>query len=360
VRVLLNTVGTSVLQSWKELGQAYDERHRAALVAALSGLPESDRRLGAELTAIRSLVRQGELESGDRLYFLLSDTREGRFVGGVLSEVVAHWGFPAENRTIRNLQGDDPGAFVQGLRYLVKEIARVYRAHKEHGEVVAINATGGYKAQIAFAGLIGQVFGLPVYYQFEAFPQAIKLPPLPVSFDMEQWLAYRHVFEPLDEGDGGDLLRADDPRVKQLPSELGVLLDRSQGYVTLNALGALYHEGFQSRFRAQADRLLPKDAGLKPEEKKISFEDQNGGRHRGLAEWVERIRRARYVTRIQTFYYNPGLPGRSGFEPDPAQGDRAIGIYADHGATTKCYVFLSENDPRRAQAAAADLARTFG
>jgi putative CRISPR-associated protein (TIGR02619 family) len=353
--ILINTVGTSVLTTWKEFGDRYDETHRARLLDALRNLPETDRKLGAELTSIRSLRDQRAVTPGDRLLFLVSDTREGAFVGDVLVAMSQHWGFRAESHVVNKLQGNDPKAFAQGLRNLVKKIAELYR-NREESEPVAINATGGYKAQISFAGLIGQVFGVPVYYQFESFPTAIELPALPVDFAFDQWLAYRHVLEALDEGEQGEFLRADDTRLKALPDRLKVLVDTSQGLVTLSALGTLYHEGFRDRFRAQADLLLPKASGLVPEAKKIHYEDGNAGKHRGLAEWLERIRAVPYVTKIQTFYYNPRLPGRSTIEPDPAHGDRVIAIYATHDATTKAYVFLSEDDARKAQAAAADLA----
>lgn len=353
--ILINTVGTSVLTTWREFGDRYDETHRARLLDALRNLPETDRKLGAELTSIRSLRDQRAVTPGDRLLFLVSDTREGAFVGDVLVAMSQHWGFRAESHVVNKLQGNDPKAFAQGLRNLVKKIAELYRNRAE-SEPVAINATGGYKAQISFAGLIGQVFGVPVYYQFESFPTAIELPALPVDFAFDQWLAYRHVLEALDEGEQGEFLRADDTRLKALPDRLKVLVDTSQGLVTLSALGTLYHEGFRDRFRAQSQTLLPKASGIAPADKKVTYEDGNAGKHRGLAEWLERIRAVPYVTRIQTFYYNPRLPGRSTIEPDPAHGDRVIAIYATHDATTKAYVFLSEDDARKAQAAAADLA----
>ena len=353
--LLINTVGTSLLAGWKDLDSSLDESHRARMVAAVRGLAETDRKLGAELTSIHSLCWQGVIKPGDRLLFLVSDTREGAFVGKVLGEIVKTQGFAAESRTVHKLQGDDPKAFAQGLKNLVREIAMCCRTLPD-GEPWAINATGGYKAQISFAGLIGQVFQVPVYYQFETFPTAIALPPLPVSFDLTQWLAYRHILDALNEGEDGEFLRADDSRVKALPESLKVLLDMSQGYATLNALGTLYHEGLKNRFLAQASQFLPKDTGTPPSEKKIIYEDRNPGKHPGLADWLEQIREAPYVTRIKTFYYNPGLPGRSTVEPDSAHGDRVIAIYAAHGATTKCFVFLSENDPAKAQAAAAHLA----
>jgi hypothetical protein len=95
---------------------------------------------------------------------------------------------------------------------------------------------------------------------------------------------------------------------------------------------------------------------MAPADKKIVYEDHNAGKHRGLAEWLERLRAVPYVTRIQTCYYNPRLPGRSTVEPDSAQGDLVIATYAAHGATTRCFVFLSEDNRAKAQAAAADLA----
>ncbi len=353
--ILINTVGISMLSHWREFRDHYDEPHCTSLKAILKDLDHSDKRLGAELTSIRSLINQGILSARNRLVFLVSDTQEGAFIGDVLSAVGQQWGFRTESHKIKKLQGDDPKAFAQGLRNLVKKIAEIYR-NREDSEPFAINATGGYKAQISFAGLIGQVFQVPVYYQFETFTDAIELPALPVDFAFDEWLAYRHVLEALDEGEAGKFLRADDPRVKSLPDKLRVLTDMSQGLATLSALGALYHEGFRERFRAQADSLLPKASDLPPEAKKIHCEDGNAGKHRGLAEWLDRIRAVPYVTRIQTFYYNPRLPGRSTVELDPAHGDRVIASYATHDATTKAYVFLSENDPKKAQAAAADLA----
>ena len=180
---------------------------------------------------------------------------------------------------------------MQGLRNLVREIATLLRQRPDN-EAVAINATGGHKAQTSFAGLIGQVFRVPIDYQFESFPIAIELPPLPVSFDFDQCLAYRHVFDALDEGDAGELLRADDARLKSFLPELHVLLECNQGLVILNALETLDHEGFQDRFRAQADRLAPKPSGLSPEDKKILYGDRNPGKHKGLADRLERLRQA--------------------------------------------------------------------
>src|SRR5690349_12647834 len=120
MRTLLNTVGTSILTHWNDEVQGLSDENRRRIVAAISGLPATDRRLGAELSSIHSIAAQEEITPGDRLYFLVSDTAKGRFVGRVLNEVVDTWGYRTTNvQIIRNLQGEDPRAFEQGLRNLV-------------------------------------------------------------------------------------------------------------------------------------------------------------------------------------------------------------------------------------------------
>jgi putative CRISPR-associated protein (TIGR02619 family) len=357
VRALLNTVGTSILGHWKEAYAELSEESRRRLVARLAGLARDDRRLGAELSSIHSIAQQGEIAIGDRIYFLVSDTREGRFVGRLLDEVARAWGYrTADPVVVKGLQSDDPRAFERGLRNLVRAIGRIYRERTAEKEQVLLNATGGYKAQISFAGLIGQVFEIPVFYQFEAFPRAIKLPPLPVSFAFDDWLAYRDILEALDEGEGGSLLRADDPRLKRLPIRFEVLLERSQGFVTLSALGELYHRGFRERFAAAKPFLLPRDCRTPPDKKKIVFEDANHGKHPGLREYLERILRRPYVTRLRTTRYVPEKPAHDRFRVDPACADRVKGTFWDGAVAVEFVVYLSERDVSKARAAAVDLA----
>ncbi|HWP59655.1 MAG TPA: putative CRISPR-associated protein [Candidatus Acidoferrales bacterium] len=361
MRALLNTVGTSILSHWRGEYPELSDENRRRLVARLARLPRDERKLGAELNSIHSIAQQGEIAPGDRCYFLVSDTREGLFTGRLLNDVIDGWGYrTAKPKVIKSLQGKDPRAFERGLRKLVRVIAELYRAHKNQKEEVLLNATGGYKAQISFAGLIGQVLGIPVFYQFEDFPRAIKLPPLPISFDLDDWLTYRHIFEALEVGDDGDPLRANDSRLRTLPVKLGVLLDRSQGFVTLNALGELYHQGFRDRFAVAKSWLLPRECGIVPERKDIRHEDKNYGKHPGLREYLERIARKHYVTRIHTIRYLPEKPAEARFRPDPAAADRLKGTFWDGTVAVEFLVYLSESDAQKAKAAAADLMEDLG
>ena len=48
-----------------------------------------------------------------------------------------------------------------------------------------INATGGYKAQIALAVAFGQANETQVFYKHEHFDQIIRFVKIPFSFDLE-------------------------------------------------------------------------------------------------------------------------------------------------------------------------------
>src|SRR5439155_4048736 len=94
---------------------------------------------------------------------------------------------PVETIRVPDLQDRDPRLFrTRGLRNLAREICAVIR--QRSAVACAIDATGGYKAQIAIAVLLGQALGVPVYYKHEHFSEIIAFPPLPVAFDFTVWM----------------------------------------------------------------------------------------------------------------------------------------------------------------------------
>jgi CRISPR/Cas system-associated protein Csm6 len=86
---------------------------------------------------------------------------------------------------IDELQDERPQDFkTHGLRNLVRKIGD-YVQRFGGSQYVTIDATGGYKAQIAIAVLMGQALDIPVFYKHERFPEIIDFPPLPISFDYD-------------------------------------------------------------------------------------------------------------------------------------------------------------------------------
>ena len=360
---LICTVGTSLMgklanPSDSRFAGILEKRDPALLAHALMGIDPSDFAAGAEINSIAGIADRGLLGERLYLYLLVSDTADGAFIGQALNRYFERPGDPlsfqkVEARTVSGLTHESPTRFrTEGLRNLVREIAEIVRCHNAH--YVLINATGGYKAQISFAGLIGQALEIPVCYLFEKFSEVIDLPPMPVSLDMGFWLENAPAFLEL-AGDGLD----HDPTVKE--PRFGGLIelvgrDGEDELFTLSATGQLFHETFQRQFKQRRTDLLPTECGIAPEEKVIKFEDKNHGKHKGLKGYLRNLCHRPYVVRIFTHYYNPDLPLKNTFRPS-AKGDIAQieGIYSDGRATTKFDVVTTAESEEQQRAVVVDL-----
>jgi len=343
---LICTVGTSLLSNLRQKG--LNATNEIALVKELKKLNPADKLLGAEINSNHSILQKGDLEP-EKLFLCVSDTPDGEITGRILKRYYDDRFEQVRVVKIVGLQPEDPKRFRNhGLRNLVKEIADIVKREREHGSHVIINATGGFKAQISFAGLIGQLLEIPVFYMFENFSEVIELPPLPVSFSFDFWLCHVEILERLSK----DLIPE-----REVPPDLNeVLLLREEGLCCLSSLGELFHQGYKERFRRQRAQLLPTDSGLRPEQKAIKYEDGNEGRHVGLADYLRGIAQIGYVTRIRTYYFHPGLPERRRFLISPKCAANEIeGWYSDGKATTKFIVTTTAQTDSERQAVLADL-----
>ncbi|ABW66555.1 putative CRISPR-associated protein [Desulfosudis oleivorans] len=364
--VLVCTVGTSLK---KNLAHAPDEKLKEwigsanvqGIVSELSVIDPADRLNGAEINSITGILEKGLLDQRNALYLLVSDTEDGALTGRILKAYYENSKNPrrfdkVETVTLEGLSDRSVFDFrTKGLRNLVKAIAEIVKRHG--AESVLINATGGYKAQISFAGMIGQALEIPVCYLFEKFSEVIALPPQPISLDLGFWLANASLFFDL-AGDGLDKNPADaDPRFAGLIDEIEVDNTRLVG---LSATGQLFHEMFCFRFQQQRGRLLPPDAGIAPDAKVIKYEDSNKGRHSGLEPWLKKLCGAPYVKRIYTHYHHYSLPLKNYFRPS-AKGDfcQVEGSFSDGHATTKFDIVTTAKTADQRDAVIADLSSRF-
>ena len=165
------------------LARAYAAGDWEAVAAGLGTHGPTDRLCGAEINSLASLVAKGYAAADANLVFCHSDTADGQAIGRILEVYFRRAGHSSvQARTITDLQDRDAWLFrTRGLRNLAREVCKVIR---DYGAAsCAINATGGYKAQIAIAVLMGQALGVPVYYKHELFDEIIAFPPMPVAFD---------------------------------------------------------------------------------------------------------------------------------------------------------------------------------
>lgn len=202
---VLVTVGTSLPGHVKrEMGMSGLPPIEDAL-ALLKRLDPLARLAGAEINSTEHILRELKLSSGMtgppfELWFIVSETPEGRWTGELLTRYYRELRRVPESgwKVIEGLSPSDPARFTRvGLCSLVSESAVLLREASAKGLQCVINATGGFKAQISLAGVIGQALGVPVVHQFEGFPGCIEMPPIPLEIDREVWLTNFDLFSRL-------------------------------------------------------------------------------------------------------------------------------------------------------------------
>jgi putative CRISPR-associated protein (TIGR02619 family) len=313
---LICTVGTSLMGNLLRLAPedpirlAWEAKNYQEVALALLQRDPGDRLCGAEINSITSICQEGMLTKYICLIFLVSDTEHGQKIGQILEKYYRHHANPFQfeqveaSRVLTGLNDQSVATFQQdGLKNLVREISIEVR--KRSPESIAINATGGYKAQISFAGMIGQAFEIPVYYLFERFAKVIKLPPQPVSLDLSLWLNHYSLFEELEQQQQLPKQEVEED-LQDIPIEAmldEVNLELTDGeevpYVALSAMGQLFHERCRLQFARQETVLLSlvPQVDTSPDKKPIKLSDDHHGKNK-LRQFSEKICRSPYVTGI--------------------------------------------------------------
>lgn len=312
---LICTVGTSLLgnlsRSEGELYTAFSQQNWQQVAMCLNQLENTDRACGAEINSISRICEKGLLDQPLRLLFLVSETEAGKTTGQLLKQYYQSQRNPVqfetvEVRLLNGLRDDDVKAFRQeGLKNLVREIST--EVQKFSSEAIAINATGGYKAQISFAGMIGQALEIPVYYLFEHFSEVIELPPQPIALDLGFWINHYVTFEQLDAEETllkSELLQEFDQRY------FATLLDEEMVndtlVVSLSATGMLFHQRSRLQFQQQKTALLsliPK-TDISPNQKPIHIRDDHGKDI--LSAFAKKLVQSSYITKIiNSLPFNP-------------------------------------------------------
>jgi putative CRISPR-associated protein (TIGR02619 family) len=311
---------------------------------------------GAEHESLCWLTRSDQRLVPVSLHLLCSDTDDGERAARILERRFADAFRKTDSTRCRGLDDSRPKEFVsKGLRNLVNLLVRTIQRLEREGRVPAIDATGGYKPQIAYAALVGQVMQVPVLYRYASFEDVLNLMPLPVSLDTEVWFDNLWFLERLRD----EILRDSDVPVGD--PRLTPLLDREDRLVTLSPLGELMAAAADRLVVTQGHEIGPAASALAPEAKKLSYEDGNAGKHPGLDEFCARLVRHPCVTRAATFYYNPDLPKASAVRlPGDRTVDRLEAWYGDGRALTKLRVWTTATTARELAVARAQLARWLG
>ena len=360
---LLCTIGTSLLYpNLSGLAQASDPTH-AALAEAfadknwaevanqLQKRAPTERLCGAEINSVTDLLNEGWIERV-HLHLLHSDTEDGQIIAEILHCYFKADGWQVTTHCVAGLRDDDPRAFrTHGLRNLAKIFGE--RVRETGADFCAINATGGYKAQIAIAVLMGQALDIPVYYKHERFDAIIPFPPMPVALDFSIWQRASGMFMVL--GKEGIVpwkqYREDwDERFEPLVNREKI---DDEDYLELSATGQIFHETFRTRFQQTKAHSLPRPATAH-EKQKSNLGDHGYGQARTpILRFLQKLTdEVHYVRFCHATYWNPDLPESPRFRPS---GGEVQGIYSNGTWCFKFKVHTTTDDQDVLPSIVADL-----
>jgi len=242
MRTLIVTVGTSLLSNaGKFLGKRPDFH---ALLGFLK--KTAPKEASAETNSIERILRKD-----DQMVFLCSFTEEGRLCAEALKAYYNNKDIAVRIKEIRDLNYAESRFKLRGLRALVAEMVQAVNEERQKGREVIINATGGFKAEIAYATLVGLLFDVTVYYIHERFREIIELPPVPIDWDFSIIAEYEDLFRWLN--DDYHAMEEVDRRLSVISEQdrrkISVLLEEEEGLICLGPTGEALFLAYMEKLR---------------------------------------------------------------------------------------------------------------
>lgn len=329
-------------QDWKHLAEV------------LGSIPGNTRLCGAEINSITDLIERGYCADKCFLVFCHSATPDGQQIAEILQHYYQAKGYRTEPQKIEHLQDAQPKLFrTKGLRNLAKAVSQIVRNHD--AQFCAINATGGYKAQIAIGVLMGQALGVPVYYKHELFSEIIAFPPMPIALDFSLWLEKSGWLTALDRGEmvaWQEVEEEWDERMEALVERVEI---DGKEYIELSPTGQIFHETFKGRFESARDKVLPPPVPNNQKKQPGLTAHSWGNARKPILDFLQRIiAECAYVRDCRANYWNPDLSSPLLFR---LKGDDIEGILSNGTWTVKFIVETSASTLGQRAACVADLNR---
>jgi putative CRISPR-associated protein (TIGR02619 family) len=285
-----------LLKILNNLSKAYQEKQWKEVAKNLVLLPPSVRLQGAEINSTEGIIRKGFLDHNRyRIVLLVSETQEGKEIGEILQAYFSHKNCSiafenCEYKEVEGIQDANPLEFQKkGLASLVKILGEHLR--KWGSESLAINATGGYKAQIALAVAFGQATHCPVFYKHERFDQIIRFPQIPFTLDLSFIGNHLKIWADLAEygksftlEELNKLLGKDQSFRDTMDPMIESIEENGEPTFALASLGMVYWEAYRQQNPTVS---LEPDKLKKSERKGCHFRDDHYPK--GFKEYVEKV-----------------------------------------------------------------------
>jgi len=295
-RTILTTVGTSLLTGTSR--PWYRWQHSQPLPAANDVETWLQQANPIKATAeTHTWYRLGLFDADDRnkieVVLIHSQTEDGRYCAERLVSLAHHKGLKARSRQVDGLAYSDGPKFNRGLRQLARVVGEEIKRGQASG-TVELAATGGFKAEIAIANLVGAVSDTPVHYIYEQFTSLITIEPIPVTLRAD-WIgsdAGRRLLEAFNSANDVIPLNNIESLLKQ-DERLLSLVEIDEGDAALNLLGEI-----ALRLLGTPHESWPNPTDTAPEGK-IQLSNAPHHRPQGSERIVNTLANSRYVTAIR-------------------------------------------------------------
>lgn len=264
MRTAICTVGTSLSSNYNRIVRPQELPDQKVLLHFLN--EHEITQACAEGNSLKRLMNEDKLRQGDRIIFLHSATAEGALCGDALTEYYSLCGFTTKSVEIAGLNYEHKQFRNSGLKSLVDTLVKLLDRYASPSgsmeEPCMIVATGGFKAEVAYATLTGISYRVPVYYIHEKFDGIVEIPPLPISWDISLVAEYEDLFielsNMLEERKWKELLRKQLSKhnLTAIPSWLPSIIMREDGMVYLSPAGELLYGEFRRNIQSIVDRRI--------------------------------------------------------------------------------------------------------
>jgi len=178
------------------------------------------------------------LHPGDALVLVHSPTGEGRECAEALAIFYQDKCAEVSRREVRGLEESPKEMRTAGLRNLIAALTEEIEKAEKRSTAPVINATGGFKAMVVYATVVGMLFGVPVYYVFESFEHKIDLVPLPLDWNLDFVAEHREFFEWIaDDWKPASEVERRLQAYGEAAKQVRMLLEDSNGHFALSAFG---------------------------------------------------------------------------------------------------------------------------
>lgn len=256
--IYICTAGTSAAKLWPDsVGQG--KRFDANFVGELGGIKAASEALldtfkvysmddqfalQSKLSAeIHSLARMN-LAPEDRVVLFASETQDGQACALAVAEYLEINGFTARVETIQGLQTTDAQLFRKhGVVEFIKRAAKYIDDNGSDGCI--LNPTGGFKALVPYAVLLGMIKRVRCSYIFEFSSEIIDLPPLPVDFARSNLEAIKEVMTLIERESAVPVKQFEEQLPWEQRQSYKLLFEQEGSEVTLSGIGVLMLEELQ-------------------------------------------------------------------------------------------------------------------